>query len=178
MKLPGLTRLILSLSLILGAAYISVAQNSSTPQPAVDNSKTETRSPSTTDDASSGAGTTKSPSITKSSGTTKSPSTTDAPQDEAGGYLSTFELKITTMIVVIALIALGMEFLLLRRIPNLKAEDALRVFAVTLILVGTLFFIAAGYDSNQVAPAMGLFGTVAGYLLGRSIDRKEPKDNA
>jgi membrane associated rhomboid family serine protease len=81
------------------------------------------------------------------------------------------------MIVVVALIALGMEFILLRRMANLKAEDALRVFAVTLILIGTLFFIAAGFDSTQIAPAMGLFGTVAGYLLGKSIDRKESKES-
>lgn len=91
--------------------------------------------------------------------------------------VSSFEFMMTIMIVAISLIALGMEFLLLRRMPKLRPEDTLRVFAVTLIILGTLFFITAGFDSKQIAPAMGLFGTVAGYLLGRSTDRKGDKDS-
>lgn len=90
-------------------------------------------------------------------------------------YPSSREFLLTILVSALGLIALSMEFLMLRRLPKLKAEDVLRVFAVTLILIGTLFFIVAGFDSNQIAPAMGLFGTVAGYLLGRSIDRKEDK---
>jgi hypothetical protein len=39
---------------------------------------------------------------------------------------------------------------------------------VTLIIIGTLFFITAGFDSTQIAPALGLFGTIAGYLLGKT----------
>jgi hypothetical protein len=76
------------------------------------------------------------------------------------------------LVTVTSMVALVMQYLLLRKIPKLKAGDLLRVFAVTLILQGTLFFITAGFDSNQIAPAMGLFGTIAGYLLGRA-DRKE-----
>jgi hypothetical protein len=55
----------------------------------------------------------------------------------------------------------------LRKTTHPTSEDALRLYGVTLILVGTLFAITAGFDSQQVGPAMGLFGTVAGYLLGR-----------
>ena len=94
-----------------------------------------------------------------------------------GRYLSSFEGVISIIVAAIGLIALLMEFMLLRKIPKLKAEDALRVYAVTLIIIGTLFFVTAGFDSNHVAPAMGLFGTVAGYLLGRSIDRKGDQEN-
>ena len=99
------------------------------------------------------------------------------PLSESSGvhYPSSREFILTILVSALGLIALAMEFLMLKRLPQLKAEDVLRVFAVTLILIGTLFFIVAGFDSNQIAPAMGLFGTVAGYLLGRSIDRKEDK---
>jgi len=58
------------------------------------------------------------------------------------------------------------EFWLLRR-SALRADDVLRTFSLTLIIIGTLFFVTAGFDNNQIAPAMGLFGTIAGYLLGR-----------
>jgi uncharacterized membrane protein YfcA len=88
-----------------------------------------------------------------------------------GRFLSSFEGIISIIVAAIGLIALLMEYMLLQKIPKLKAEDTLRVYAVTLIVIGTLFFVTAGFDSNHVAPAMGLFGTVAGYLLGRSIDR-------
>lgn len=100
------------------------------------------------------------------------------PPSEAArfGYLSSYELMITLIVSVVAMLTLIMEYLLLRKIPKLKVEEMLRVFAVTLIIFGTLFFITAGFDSNQIAPAMGLFGTVAGYLLGRSYSRKEGND--
>jgi hypothetical protein len=88
-------------------------------------------------------------------------------------YLSSPEVALTVMVIALTLAALTMQFFLLRRSTRLKAEDTLRVFGVTLIIMGTLFFIAAGFNSGQIAPAMGLFGTIAGYLLGR----KEREDN-
>ena len=58
-------------------------------------------------------------------------------------------------VIIIGLIALAMQFIMLKSVSGLKPEDILRVSAVTLIIIGTLFFIAAGFDSNQIAPAMG-----------------------
>lgn len=89
-----------------------------------------------------------------------------------GGYLSSREFVVAILISIVAMIALTMQFFLLKAIPKLKAEESLRSFAIILILMGTLFVIAAGFDSIQIAPAMGLFGTIAGYLLGR-VDKKE-----
>lgn len=154
-----LSQLLPCLILILCCAGISYGQSSNTSQPALDSPKAE--------------------SSARSAEETRPNSNAAEPPEDAsisGGRLSSFEFLITSMIVGVALIALFMEFILLRRVPNLKAEDALRVFAVTLILIGTLFFISAGFDSKQIAPAMGLFGTVAGYLLGKNIDRKESKN--
>jgi hypothetical protein len=140
---------------ISGSAYIGNAQNSSPALSSGGNTRVDNTPPqSEANDAING----------------------QPPSASAGGhYLSSREFILTMLVSGIGLIALAMEFLMLRRLPKLKAEDILRVFAVTLILAGTLFFIAAGFDSNQIAPAMGLFGTVAGYLLGRSIDRQEDK---
>jgi hypothetical protein len=158
MKRRIFSQLLPCLVLILCAADIGYGQGSNTNQPALDSPKAETSSRSIEE-------------------TRAQPNPDEPPEDSSlsGGRLSSFEFMITSMIVGVALIALFMEFILLRRVPNLKAEDALRVFAVTLILIGTLFFISAGFDSKQIAPAMGLFGTVAGYLLGKNIDRKESK---
>ena len=52
-----------------------------------------------------------------------------------------------------------------------QPEQTIRLLAVTLIVISTLFIITAGFDSEQIAPAMGLFGTIAGYILGRAIEK-------
>lgn len=91
------------------------------------------------------------------------------PEIQADYYERTYpEFIFTLMVVVLAVAALSMQFLLLRKNKAVQPEDSLRIFGVTLILVGTLFFITAGFDSEQIAPALGLFGTIAGYLLGRN----------
>jgi hypothetical protein len=106
----------------------------------------------------------------------KPPPTGNAPPPQAAsGYLSTHEFHLTIIISVLSVLALLMEFFLLKSAQNLKPEEILRVFGVTLIILGTLYFVTAGYDSNQIAPAMGLFGTVAGYLLGRATGRNAPE---
>jgi hypothetical protein len=47
-----------------------------------------------------------------------------------------------------------------------RPEQTIRLVAVTLVVISTLFVITAGSSSEQLAPAMGLFGTIAGYRLG------------
>lgn len=85
--------------------------------------------------------------------------------------LSEYEFWLSAEVLMFGLVVLVAEFLLLRR-AKITAEEALRVYAVSLIIIGTLFAITAGFDSTQIAPAMGLFGTMAGYLLGRRVPPK------
>ena len=47
-------------------------------------------------------------------------------------------------------------------------NQSLKYLSVTLIIVGSLFLVTAGYGNSQIAPIIGLLGTVAGYLLGRT----------
>ena len=47
------------------------------------------------------------------------------------------------------------------------AESVLRVLGTILIIFAALFLVVAGYSDKQIAPVMGLLGTIAGYLLGR-----------
>jgi hypothetical protein len=108
------------------------------------------------------------------------PTQAPAPATTQGdvGDLSLGEHQLAILISIVGLLALGMQFLLLRRVPKLKAEDTLRTFGVGLIIMGTLFFIAAGFSSQQIAPALGLFGIIAGYLLGRTEKQKEDDKHA
>lgn len=54
---------------------------------------------------------------------------------------------------------------LMRGIP---AAAVLRLFGMLTIIVMSVFLIVAGYNTEQVAPVVGLLGTLAGYLVGRS----------
>ena len=50
-------------------------------------------------------------------------------------------------------------------------EYSTRMLGLTLVITGGLFLITAGYSQNQIAPMMGLLGTVAGYLLGHKKEK-------
>ena len=81
-------------------------------------------------------------------------------------FLSSDEGQLALTILAFGALIVVAELIMLRS-KQATAEDATRAFAVTLIIIGTLVLICAGYSNNQIAPAMGLFGTIAGYLLGR-----------
>lgn len=58
------------------------------------------------------------------------------------------------------------EIILVYRL-NISPQDTIKFIIVTLIVIGSLYLITAGYTNDQIAPAMGLLGTIAGYLLGK-----------
>jgi hypothetical protein len=76
------------------------------------------------------------------------------------------EYKLAVTVLIFGLIVIILEFLLIRK-QRIHSDDIIKFIIVTLVLIGVLFFVAAGYSNNQIAPAVGLFGTVTGYLLGR-----------
>lgn len=57
-------------------------------------------------------------------------------------------------------------------------EQAIRLFTVVLIINSAVFFIVAGYSSQQIAPAFGLLGTMAGYVLGKSQDNNKDQGSS
>lgn len=57
-----------------------------------------------------------------------------------------------------------------------QIETLLRPFGTILIIIASVFLIVAGYSEHQIAPVIGLLGTIAGYILGRNTVN-EPKSN-
>src|SRR5713101_7555922 len=111
-----------------------------------------------------------------------STSVANSPQMEQGtsssaslGLMSRFEFWLSSQLLLLGLAVVSVEYLLLRG-RRLHAESILRVFALTLIPVGTLFLITAGYDEKQIAPATTLFGTIAGYLLARGVPQEKVRE--
>ena len=98
-------------------------------------------------------------------------------QKNGRSFLTGFEQWLTLVILLFGALVLLAEYLLLRQTQKTSYE-LMQLFAVNLIITGTLVLISAGYSASQIAPALGLFGTIAGYLLGRRSNNDEaPKDN-
>lgn len=54
-------------------------------------------------------------------------------------------------------------------------ESVLRILGTILIVVCAVFLVVAGYSNTQIAPVIGLLGTIAGYLLGKESSRRKNK---
>jgi hypothetical protein len=82
-----------------------------------------------------------------------------------------------TMSSAVLIFGLIVMFYAQRLIRAEKSGDAiLRIFGTMMIIISGLFLIVAGYADQQIAPVMGLLGTIAGYLLGK--DTKDTPKNA
>ena len=81
---------------------------------------------------------------------------------------------VVAILVFSLLIALFM-FRLLRSEYRYPVDQILRLFGTLFILTSVLVLVVAGYTKDQMAPAMGLLGTIAGYLLGKS-DTVRPQE--
>lgn len=61
----------------------------------------------------------------------------------------------------------------LRKSAGFSEEGVIRLVSLILIVSGTLFLVTLGYSAEQIAPALGILGTIAGYMLGRSTKADE-----
>ena len=84
---------------------------------------------------------------------------------------------LTVSLLLFGVIIIFLEFLLLRKRLNDRIDDLGKFFILTLIIIGTLVLVGAGFNADQIAPVIGLFGTVAGYLLGRNAPAQPPAGN-
>ncbi|MCW7537727.1 hypothetical protein OOT46_07670 [Aquabacterium sp. A7-Y] len=104
------------------------------------------------------------------------------PDNTMPGWWSTTEaMTMSASVLVFGSFVICVAALLVKR--GKTAESVLRMFGTILIIVAALFLVVAGYSDQQVAPVMGLLGTIAGYLLGKDSGeggtrRKEPSDPA
>lgn len=81
------------------------------------------------------------------------------------------------MTISAALLVFGVVVLLLATYlikVGKSSEAVLRIFGTILIIVIAVFLVVAGYSDTQIAPVMGLLGTIAGYLLGKESKEKPP----
>ncbi len=80
--------------------------------------------------------------------------------------MSSFEFQLSIIVLSFGLLVVLIEVFLIRT-RRISSEDSIKFITITLIITSTLFLITAGYSNDQIAPAVGLLGTIAGYLLGK-----------
>jgi hypothetical protein len=80
--------------------------------------------------------------------------------------LSRLELQLSLCVLGFGVLLILIEVYLISR-QNISPQDTIKFVTITIIIISTLFLITAGYSNDQIAPAVGLLGTIAGYLLGR-----------
>ncbi len=95
-----------------------------------------------------------------------SPPTEQVSEDDYKRPLTDVEHKLTYAVLIFGFLIIALEMLLIKT-KEIDAQDAIKFIVVTLIVIGTLFLISAGWSNDQIAPAFGLLGTIAGYLLGK-----------
>lgn len=82
-------------------------------------------------------------------------------------YLTSHEFVLASAVLLFGVIVMFGAARTMQR-TTVTAEQVLRFYAILVILIGTLLLIVAGLNDTQIAPAAGLFGTIAGYLLGKN----------
>lgn len=92
----------------------------------------------------------------------KSQLSTEAPEQP---WDKEMVLSLSFGILMFGLIVISLMTYLLRR--NKHFSLILPSFGVPLIVVAAVVLVIAGFGERQIAPVIGLLGTIAGYLLGR-----------
>lgn len=81
---------------------------------------------------------------------------------------------LSTSILIFTFGALLIGAILLWRHRS-QSSQILHVLGVITILGVSAFLLVVGYSNEQLTPIIGLFGAIAGYLLGKDSDKSECK---
>lgn len=79
-------------------------------------------------------------------------------------YLSVAVLAFALLLSILATI------LLLR--TNVVANYVIRLFGIIAIITFSALLLVVGYSNDQLTPIVGLFGAIAGYLLGKDASQE------
>jgi hypothetical protein len=90
---------------------------------------------------------------------------------DVGSVSSNLEVDLTLVIFALALIAIGVFYVLIR--TEKATPYLMRMYVILILVFGSLLVVSSSYATEQIAPVIGFFGTIAGYLLGRS-EHAEP----
>jgi len=94
----------------------------------------------------------------------------DEPQPSSW-WSATDAMTISSVVLLFGVLVIILAYFAIQK--GQPPEAILRMFGTIVIIVSAVFLVVAGYNDKQIAPVMGLLGTIVGYLLG-----KEPRPPA
>lgn len=74
--------------------------------------------------------------------------------------------KLSSGVLIFTAFALALSSALLWR-SKANGMQVLRIFGILCIVGLSAFLLIVGYNKDQLTPIVGLFGAIAGYLLGK-----------
>ena len=102
--------------------------------------------------------------------TKQAPATQASDQAETPWWSTRNAMTMSAALLVFGVVVLLLATYLIT--VGKSSEAVLRIFGTILIIVIAVFLVVAGYSDTQIAPVMGLLGTIAGYLLGKESKEK------
>ena len=91
------------------------------------------------------------------------------PPTELTWWSATNAMTMSTVLLIFFLLVMGLATYLIKH--GQQANVILRLFGTLLIIAVSAFLVVAGYDDKQIAPVIGLLGTIAGYVLGKDSSK-------
>ena len=91
-----------------------------------------------------------------------------APKDAEAinGWLSIKEFVLAVLVAMLGMVTLWMQHTSLRRSGKADASEFTKSSVLILVIMSAMFTVVAGISDVDVAPIMGLFGTIVGYVIG------------
>lgn len=76
-------------------------------------------------------------------------------------------------LIIVVVFGLAMLFTAYKLLMNGQEQwSVVRPLGIISIIVFSVLLILIGYSKDQITGVIGLFGTIAGYLLGKTEDKK------
>ena len=85
----------------------------------------------------------------------------------SGGSM-TEQLILSFGALIFGLVIMGFQVLVILKNKGAFDTNSVWLMGITIAITSGLFLIAAGCSQEQIAPMMGLLGTIVGYLLGQT----------
>lgn len=91
-------------------------------------------------------------------------------------------LLLPTIVLIFGILMIGLIFAIHKNVPEFGPDHAIKIVSIALLIIGILFIVSTSslidvaQKSELYAPAFGILGTLAGYLLSKNFDSTPPRN--